>query len=127
MGKVKALELFRKIYFKAAYECKDFLKNKLQDEDFLKIFPHDFVQTVRSENSVWKSEIISDNENGSEFRIYTCPFRDFCAAYNVPEIATIFCESDDIMYSELHPKIKWERNGTLARGNAYCDFRIVRC
>ena len=33
-----------------------------------------------------------------------------------------FCDSDDISYTGLHPKLIWERSMTLGRGNDRCDF-----
>ena len=33
-----------------------------------------------------------------------------------------FCDSDDISYTGLHPKLVWERSMTLGRGNDRCDF-----
>ena len=33
-----------------------------------------------------------------------------------------FCDSDDISYTGLHPKLIWERSMTLGRGDDRCDF-----
>ena len=32
------------------------------------------------------------------------------------------CDSDDISYAGLHPKLIWERSMTLGRGDDRCDF-----
>ena len=33
-----------------------------------------------------------------------------------------FCDSDDISYAGLHPKLIWHRTKTLCRGDDRCDF-----
>ena len=51
-----------------------------------------------------------------------CPYHDTCADYGCPELCRCFCDSDDISYTGLHPKLIWERSMTLGRGNDRCDF-----
>ncbi len=51
-----------------------------------------------------------------------CPYRDTCAKYGCPELCRCFCDSDDITYDGLHPKLYWHRTKTLGRGDALCDF-----
>ena len=51
-----------------------------------------------------------------------CPYHDTCAEYGCPELCRCFCDSDDISYTGLHPKLIWERSMTLGRGNDRCDF-----
>ena len=43
-------------------------------------------------------------------------------AGDCPELCRCFCDSDDISYTGLHPKLIWERSMTLGRGNDRCDF-----
>ena len=45
-----------------------------------------------------------------------------CTEYGCPELCRCFCNSDDISYTGLHPKLIWERSMTLGRGNDRCDF-----
>ncbi len=51
-----------------------------------------------------------------------CPYHDICAEYGCPELCRCFCDSDDISYSGLHPKLCWNRTKTLGRGDEVCDF-----
>ena len=51
-----------------------------------------------------------------------CPYCDTCIEYGCPELCRCFCDSDDISYAGLHPKLVWERSMTLGRGNDRCDF-----
>lgn len=51
-----------------------------------------------------------------------CPYNSICSACGCPELTTAFCNSDDIAYGNMHPKLSWERRKTLGRGNDCCDF-----
>lgn len=42
-----------------------------------------------------------------------------------PELCRCFCDSDDITYDGLHPKLLWHRTKTLGRGNDCCDFGLM--
>ena len=49
-----------------------------------------------------------------------CPYHDACVRYGCPELC--FCDSDDITYGDLHPRLLWRRTETLGRGGGRCDF-----
>ena len=51
-----------------------------------------------------------------------CPYHDTCIRYGCPELCRCFCDSDDISYDGLHPRLVWRRTGTLGRSNTCCDF-----
>lgn len=51
-----------------------------------------------------------------------CPYHDACVQYGCPELCPCFCDSDDITYDGLHPKLYWHRTKTLGRGGDCCDF-----
>ena len=51
-----------------------------------------------------------------------CPYHDACVQHDCPELCTCFCDSDDITYDGLHPKLYWHRTKTLGRGGDCCDF-----
>jgi len=62
----------------------------------------------------------------SEMRIdmLSCPYNNICIRYGCPEIVKGFCNSDDICYADMHPKLLWQRTKTLGRGGDCCDFKI---
>ena len=51
-----------------------------------------------------------------------CPYHDASMYYGCPELCHCFCDSDDITYDGMHPKLYWHRTKTLGRGNDCCDF-----
>ncbi len=53
-----------------------------------------------------------------------CPYRDTCVQYGCPELCPSFCDSDDITYDNLHPKLIWHRTKTLGHGGDCCDFGL---
>ena len=55
-----------------------------------------------------------------------CPYHDACVQYGCPELCHCFCDSDDITYDGLHPKLYWHRTKTLGRGGDCCDFCLKR-
>ena len=61
-------------------------------------------------NGIWRVDMVK------------CPYHDTCAEYGYPELCRCFCDSDDISYAGLHPKLIWERSMTLGRGDDRCDF-----
>ena len=61
-------------------------------------------------NGIWRVDMMK------------CPYHDTCTEYGCPGLCRCFCDSDDISYTGLHPKLIWERSMTLGRGNDRCDF-----
>ena len=65
---------------------------------------------LQTGNGVWRVDMMK------------CPYHDTCTEYGCPELCCCFCDSDDISYTGLHPKLIWHRTKTLGRGNDRCDF-----
>ena len=55
-----------------------------------------------------------------------CPYHDTCVAYGCPELCRCYCDSDDVCYANMHPKLYWRRTKTLGRGDDCCDFCLTR-
>ena len=58
------------------------------------------------------------------FDMTRCPYHTLCGKYGCPELCHCFCDSDDITYDNLHPKLLWHRTKTLGRGDDCCDFGL---
>ena len=61
-------------------------------------------------NGIWRVDMMK------------CPYHDTCVAYGCPELCCCFCDSDDISYAGLHPKLVWHRTKTLGRVADRWDF-----
>ena len=75
-------------------------------------------------------------EAGFEFQFYptepghvrfdmkACPYFRACQDLDCPELAPVFCATDDVCYGHMHPRLSWNRTQTLARGGKVCDFDL---
>ena len=67
---------------------------------------------IQTTGGVWRIDMIR------------CPYHDVCKSHGCPELCTCFCDSDDITYAGMHPKLLWRRTKTLGRGGDCCDFSL---
>lgn len=65
---------------------------------------------IQTTGGVWRIDMIR------------CHYHDECVRCGCPELCPCFCDSDDITYDGLHPKLVWRRTKTLGRGDDCCDF-----
>lgn len=65
---------------------------------------------IRTTGGVWRIDMTR------------CPYHDECVRCGCPELCHCFCDSDDITYDGLHPKLIWQRTMTLGRGDDRCEF-----
>ena len=68
------------------------------------------VTEIKADKTTWRIDMMK------------CPYNDTCIKYGCPELCRCFCDSDDISYAGLHPKLLWHRTKTLGRGDDRCDF-----
>ena len=90
----------------SAYET---LQRVMPKEEALQTV-HGYVEELQVGNGIWRVDMMK------------CPYHDTCVAYGCPELCCCFCDSDDISYTGLHPKLIWHRTKTLGRGDDRCDF-----
>ncbi len=72
-------------------------------------FRYDFVECQKTS---WKANIVQ------------CPYYEACKKFDCPKIAHYFCDSDDLIYGNMHKKVLWKRTKTLGRGQEVCDFYV---
>ena len=63
-------------------------------------------------------------KSGMSFDMVKCPYYEKCRQYGCPEIVKGYCEADDILYGDMHPRLLWGRTQTLGKGGSCCDFKI---
>ena len=74
----------------------------------------------------WEIEWVENSDQSVAFNMHTCFYLEIFKEYGAPELTLVFCRLDDLIYEELSPHVRWERTGTLARGDDVCDFRWRR-
>ena len=125
MLKEEALRTVHGYVERLARTTHQYLAAVLRIPGLYRLVPGIFVQSTRSTfgpaagvaaeerpigNGTWRVDMIK------------CPYHDTCAAYGCPELCRCFCDSDDVSYAGLHPKLIWQRTMTLGRGDDRCDF-----
>jgi hypothetical protein len=70
----------------------------------------------------WETKIVADTRDCFEFHTYRCFYHDILRRYGAPELTSVLCKTDDWLAEALAPAIRWERTGTLGRGDDHCDF-----
>jgi hypothetical protein len=76
--------------------------------------------------SGWRIEWQENSRNQVALNFHRCYYFDLLKSYGAPELTPAFCNLDDLMLAEASPHLKWERCGTLGRGDDLCDFTIKR-
>lgn len=66
---------------------------------------------------VWKR----NDAYAIEWDCTSCLYVNVFMRHGMPELAPIFCESDDVMYGKI-PSARWGRTKTIGRGAELCNF-----
>lgn len=72
----------------------------------------------------WQTEWMQCDGKEIHFNLTRCLYWELSNAYGCPELCSVYCENDDISFSGLLPKIRFERTGTLGSGSSCCDFHF---
>ncbi len=118
------LSLFRNMWLNGAHAGAEYLRDKAKDESFIK----EWISNVTPKNCdagafLFKIEHFCETE--TEYHVLRCPYVQMCREYNCFEIVTVFCDSDDISFGNIHPKLKWGRTKTIGRGDDICNFKFT--
>ncbi len=64
--------------------------------------------------------------NRYDYRVTRCRFHEAFMAMGVPELTRAFCESDEVVFNDYSPGLRFDRagRGTIARGAQDCTFRF---
>lgn len=128
ISKDKALEYVKQETHKAASVKRDEMK-KLANLPFAyNIYRMGVKKHMRKNfpDAGWQTEWIRCDRKEIHFNLHRCIYRDLTNQYGCPELCCVYCENDDISFSGLMPRIRFERNGTLGNGAPYCDFHFIK-
>ena len=59
------------------------------------------------------------------FTVSRCRFPELCKQVGVPELAPVFCASDEAFFGGAQPGVTLTRPETLARGGSCCPFDLT--
>ncbi|MDR1539122.1 MAG: L-2-amino-thiazoline-4-carboxylic acid hydrolase [Clostridiales bacterium] len=91
---------------------------------FFQIFRFVFSLIVLKSGS-WDAQIVINNRFALEIDISKCLWHDSCAENGCPELCSLFCSTDDIIYGALE-KTAFFRSGSLGFGQSACDFKFKK-
>lgn len=69
----------------------------------------------------WVFEWKRNDAYAIEWDCHACLYVNVFHRYSMPELAPIFCESDDVMYGNI-PGVRWGRDQTIGGGDKVCNF-----
>ncbi len=72
-------------------------------------------------NMRWKNT----DAHSIKWDCYKCFYKDEFSKHGAPELTSIFCQLDDIVYGNMK-NILWKRTQNLGQGNTLCDFHFVK-
>ncbi len=110
MPKEEALQTVHGYVEERAYRLKKTFLRLMRTPKFFGISAGFEANEIRTTGGVWRIDMTR------------CPYHDECVRCGCPELCRCFCDSDDITYDGLHPKLIWQRTMTLGRGDDRCDF-----
>ena len=116
------LSVFREMWLHGAEKGAEFLRSKAKDRRFLA----EWIPNVTPKNcdaGAFLFEIRTATATETEYHVLRCPYVDICRECGCPEIITTFCDSDDISFGNIHPRLIWGRTKTIGRGDPMCDFK----
>lgn len=71
-----------------------------------------------------QSILVEDPNFDFAFDVQFCYFVSFARQLNCPEIVPLFCEADSRYFEDNDTGIEFQREHTLGKGDACCDFRF---
>jgi hypothetical protein len=74
----------------------------------------------------WEIEWVRFDNNEMIMHIRRCIYAELTIQYGCPELCSVFCASDTVIFQGYEPKIKFLRSGTIADGADFCDFHFIR-
>ncbi len=125
MPKDEALATIHGYVERLARSTHKYLAAVLHIPGLYRLVPGTFVKSTRTAfgpAAGFAAKELHTDKNIWRVDMTKCPYHDTCVQYGCPELCRCYCDSDDISYNGLHPKLVWQRSKTLGRGNDCCDF-----
>lgn len=127
MPKEEALQTVHGYIEERAWKLKKIILKLMRIPGFYRRVPDIFCkQTPRLFGTAAGFAATDIQTSGGVWRIdmTRCPYHDACVEHGCPELCHCFCDSDDITYDGMHPRLLWRRTKTLGRGGDCCDFSL---
>jgi len=123
----EAAEFLHDYYSYRSEKMAKMVKKMVAFPGMYKKFPSIFTSMTKKmfgEAAGFKATFYDVPKTQMRIDMLACPYFEICKKYGCPEIVTGYCDSDDICYGDMHPKLKWNRTKTLGKGGDCCDFSL---
>jgi len=123
-----AAEFLNWYYKWRAEQMAKFVKGFAGLPGMYKKFPGIFTSMTKKmfgEAAGFKANFYDIPKTELKFDMIKCPYYEISVKYGCPEIVPGFCDSDDVCYGNMHPKLVWGRTKTIGKGGDCCDFRMT--
>ncbi len=77
-------------------------------------------------SSGWDVEMIENSKREISFNMKSCFYHKTLKAYDVPELTSLYCNSDVVMFSGASRCITFQRSKTIAKGDEICNFQFIK-
>ncbi len=126
--KEDAFQLIRKSVLESAMPMAKAFQSMGRLPFFFFLFRRMCPASIRSQFGAvgWKMEWKRNDNSAIEWDCRSCFYADVLNRYGMPELLSIFCESDDVIYGNI-PGVLWGRTKTIGGGAELCDFRFYNC
>ena len=103
------------------------LLKRLPDPFAVFRFVGKWVQQLAFPAPGWNTTFVEETADCLGFEVHDqCVYQKVLTDFGAPELTAVFCQMDDLTYSQLAPEIVFTHNKTLGRGDDYCSFRFCR-
>ena len=125
IGKEKALEIIKKGWVNVGIKS---INNRLNGvplsppEGRLEAFGEFFRKAADSRPEI---KLVEASPRRVAIEISRCLTYDACKAQGLPEVCQMYCDSDYIVASEIHPKVKMVRDKVIAYGDNLCNHTWI--
>lgn len=129
MPKDEAVQIIHGYVEILARKMHKYLKAMLRVPGLYRLVPGIFVRSTRTAfgpAAGFAATELETEHNTWRVDMVKCPYHGTCVHYGCPELCRCYCDSDDISYAGLHPRLLWQRTKTLGRGDDCCDF-CMKC
>lgn len=83
--------------------------------------------TRETADKFFNADIVFDqvDREAVAFTVSRCRFPELCRAVGVPELAPVFCATDEAFFGKVQPGVTLTREETIASGGAKCGFHLA--
>ncbi|MCT4563683.1 MAG: L-2-amino-thiazoline-4-carboxylic acid hydrolase [Maledivibacter sp.] len=89
---------------------------------FFSLFRKMFTMGLKGDS--WDVEWVENNKSNFEYNIKGCLWNDAFKRYDCHELCALFCNNDEINFTNVSPKMHFERKYALGYGDHMCDFHF---